>query len=222
MEGDAVSENEETLDFSEKFNLAGKARRYDANLAMQAIFEMVEEVDMMTAEKNLISGGKDYAGRAIDEELIIEILNDFPGVDRRFERIVDGVYSDYGHHPEEIAATIEVAKEEAERTGRSGVIAVYEPHQNTRQHEVFDGYKEAFLGVEKLFWLPTYLTRENPKLEVLTPKDFIASLANAEVGEPAEMDTELAEKLTELRNEGKLVVLMTAGPADKWLRENIK
>ena len=222
MEGDAVSENEETLDFSEKFNLAGKARRYDANLAMQAIFEMVEEVDMMTAEKNLISGGKDYAGRAIDEELIIEILNDFPGVGRRFERIVDGVYSDYGHHPEEIAATIEVAKEEAERTGRSGVIAVYEPHQNTRQHEVFDGYKEAFLGVEKLFWLPTYLTRENPKLEVLTPKDFIASLANAEVGEPAEMDTELAEKLTELRNEGKLVVLMTAGPADKWLRENIK
>ena len=219
MEGDAVSENEDTLDFTEKFKLAGKARRYDANLAMQAIFEMVEEVDMQSAEKNQIAGGKDYAGRVIDEELIVEILNDFPGVGRRFERIVDGVYSDYGHHPEEIAATVEMAKEEAERLGRSGVVVVYEPHQNTRQHEVFDGYKDAFFGVEKLYWLPTYLTREDPSLKVLTPGDFIASLRNSEIGEPGEMSQELAKTLVDLRNNNKLVLLMTAGPADKWLRE---
>lgn len=219
LEGEAVSENEDTFDFSEKFSLAGKARRYDANLAMQAIFEMVEEVDLQAAEKSLINGGKSYEGRTIDEDLIIEILNDFPGVGRRFERITDGVYSDYGHHPEEIAATIEVAKEEAQRLGLSGVVAIYEPHQNTRQHEVFDGYKNAFSGVEKLFWLPTYLTRENPELKVLTPEDFIASLDNKEVGEPAEMGDKLAEKLHELRDGGKLILLMTAGPADKWLRE---
>ena len=219
MEGAAVSKNEETLDFANKFSLAGEARRYDAGLAMQAIFEMVEEVDMQTAEKNLITNGKDYAGRAIDEELVVEILNDFPGVGRRFERIVDGVYSDYGHHPEEIAATVEMAKEEAKRTGKSGVIVIYEPHQNTRQHEVFEGYKDAFLGIEKLFWLPTYLTRENPDLEILTPKDFIASLSNEEVGEPGEMGSDLAKKLHDLHEQGKLILLMTAGPADKWLRE---
>ncbi len=220
FEGDAVSFNEDTLDFAGKFSLAGKARRYDANLAMQAIFEMIEEVDMQTAEKNLIAGGKDYAGRVIDEDLIIEILNDFPGVGRRFERITDGVYSDYGHHPEEIAATIEMALEEAKRLGKSGVIAIYEPHQNTRQHEVFDGYKDAFLGIEKLFWLPTYLTREDKSLKILTPSDFIASLENSEAGEPAEMDDALAKKIHELRNEDKLILLMTAGPADAWLRRN--
>ena len=218
IEGKAVSENEETLDFAEKFSLAGKARRYDASLAMQAIFEMVEEVDIQNAEKSLIADGKDYAGRTIDEELIIEILNDFPGVGRRFERICDGVYSDYGHHPEEIAATVGVAKEECERTGKSGVVLVYEPHQNTRQHEVFDGYKDAFLGVEKLYWLPTYLTRENPELKVITPEEFIASLENSEVGKAAEIGEELGQKLRKLRDEGKLILLMTAGPADKWLR----
>ena len=225
IEGEAVSGNADTLDFTEKFKLAGKARRYDANLAMQAIFEMVEEVDMQTAEKSLIadhgssSTKKDYAGRAIDEELIIEILNDFPGVGRRFERIYDGVYSDYGHHPEEIAATVGVAKEEAERTGKSGVVLVYEPHQNTRQHEVFEEYKNAFLGVEKLYWLPTYLTRENPGLKVITPEEFVTSLENSEVGEKAEIGEELAQKLRKLREAGKLILLMTAGPADKWLRE---
>lgn len=219
FEGEAVSQNEDTFDFSKKFSLAGKARRYDANLAMQAIFEMVEEVDLQEAGSSLIDGGKSYAGRAVDEDLIIEILNDFPGVGRRFERIADGVYSDYGHHPEEIAATVEVAKEEAERLGKSGVVVVYEPHQNTRQHEVFEGYKDAFSGVEKLFWLPTYLTRENPELKVLTPEDFIDSLSNKEVGESAEMGEELAERLKKLHEDGKLILLMTAGPADKWLRE---
>ena len=222
LEGAAVSFNEDTLDFSEKFRLAGAARRYDANLAMQAIFEMIEEADMQEAEKNLIADGKDYAGREIDEDLIIEILNDFPGVGRRFERIADGVYSDYGHHPEEIAATVEVAKEEAKLTGKDGVIVIYEPHQNTRQHEVFDGYKDAFSGIEKLYWLPTYLTRENPDLKILTPEDFIASLNNKEIGEPAEMNEELAEKIKKYRAENKLILLMTAGPADKWLREVIK
>lgn len=209
MEGSAVSANEDTLDFSRKFKLAGKARRYDASLAMQAIFEMVEEADIQT----------DAKGRKIDETLIIEILNEFPGVGRRFEKIADGVYSDYGHHPEEIAATIEVAREEAERTGKSGVIAIYEPHQNTRQHEVFDEYRDAFLGVKKLYWLPTYLTREDPTLKILTPEDFIESLENSEVGEPAEMGQELAEELRMLRDQGNLILLMTAGPADKWLRE---
>lgn len=221
MEGDAVKDvAAETIDLSSKFSLAGKARRYDASLAMQAIFEMVEELDMMEAGHSLIDG-LDYAGREINEDLIVEILNSFPGVGRRFERIADGVYSDYGHHPEEIAATIDMAREEADRLGLSGVVAVYEPHQNVRQHEIFDGYKDAFIGVSKLFWLPTYLVREDPKLKVIEPAEFIASLSNSSVGEPAEMGQKLAARLRELRDKGNLILLMTAGPADKWLREEV-
>ena len=219
LEGSAVSQNTETIDLSDKFSLAGQARRYDASLAMQAIFEMVEEIDMEVASDNLISGGKNYAGRKIDEELLVEILNDFPGVGRRFERIHENVYSDYGHHPEEIAATLEVAKEEAKRLGLSGVVAVYEPHQNVRQHEIFEGYKDAFIGADKLFWLPTYLVREDPALKVITPAEFIASLSNSSIGEPAEMNDDLAERLRDFQKQGYLVLLMTAGPADTWLRK---
>ncbi|MBO7699400.1 hypothetical protein J6S39_01795 [Candidatus Saccharibacteria bacterium] len=221
LEGAAVDAGAaETIDLSGKFSLAGKARRYDASLAMQAIFEMVEELDMMEAKPSLIDG-VDYAGQEINEAMVVEILNSFPGVGRRFERIIDGVYSDYGHHPEEIAATIEMAREEADRLGLPGVVAIYEPHQNVRQHEIFDGYKDAFSGVSKLFWLPTYLVREDPALRVITPADFIASLSNSEVGEPAEVGPELATKLRELRDSGNLILLMTAGPADKWLREEV-
>ena len=99
----------------EGINLAGEARRHDAALAAAAIMAMVPEVS---------------------REEIVKVLNDFPGVGRRFEKISDGVYTDYAHHPEEIAATMDVVKDEKRLHGYKGVVVVYQPHQNTRQHEV--------------------------------------------------------------------------------------
>ena len=185
--------------------LPGVARRYDATLALEASERMLESMG--------------YPAR---REQIIEILNRFPGARRRFEQIADGIYTDYAHHPEEISATIELALEEARRLKKSGVIAIYEPHQNTRQHELFDGYREAFIGVNKLYWLPTFLTRENPDLVVFQPGDFIKGLANASVGEEAELGEELARRLLEVQEAGYLVILMSAGPADQWMRAVFK
>lgn len=96
---------------------------------------------------------------------------------------------------------------------------VYEPHQNVRQHEVFDGYRRAFVGIDKLYWLPTFLTRENPDLIVYQPKDFIRSLENSEIAEPAECNEKLAKNVLRYANDNYLVLLMTAGPADRWLRD---
>ena len=181
-----------------KILLAGKARRTDAKMAVKAVRAMDSDLDI---------------------DKIYDAINKFPGVGRRFEKICDGVYSDYAHHPEEIMTTIELAKEEAEIVGKKGVVVIYEPHQNIRQHEIFDDYKEAFIGVEKLFWLPTYLTREDPNLAVLRPRDFIESLANKDVAEAAEADKNLGEVIKKYQKEDFLILLMTAGPADKWLRE---
>lgn len=185
-------------------SLVGEFRRYDAELAFSAI-------SMMILESN------DSVG--IKSNDIIDILNDFPGAGRRFENITSGVYTDYAHHPEEIAATVEMARELAEKDKYSGLAVIYEPHQNSRQHEVYSAYENVFLGVDKVFWLPTYLTREDPSQEILTPRDFIAKLANKEVAEPAELDEKFAEKLEKLHEQNYLILLMTAGPADKWLRD---
>ena len=192
----------------EFFTLAGEARRIDASLAAEAVFKM----DMQDIADQGLIVDYNFSG-------IIDDLNEFPGVGRRFERIADGAYSDYAHHPEEIAATIEVAKEEAQLRGLKGVVVAYQPHQNTRQHEVWPGYKDAFIGADKVFWLPTYLTRENPDLEVLTPEKLISGLSNAEIAEPAEADDVLAEKLKKYQADGYLVLLLTAGPADAWFRK---
>ncbi|MBR3322246.1 hypothetical protein IKG05_01235 [Candidatus Saccharibacteria bacterium] len=135
--------------------------------------------------------------------------------------MIEGVYTDYAHHPEEIAATVEMAREEAKMMGRRGVVVLYQPHQNVRQHEVREGYREAFIGADKVLWLPTYLTREDPELAVLTPEELTSGLANKEVAETVELSDELADRLRGYVKEGYLVILMTAGPADGWLRDKL-
>ena len=150
---------------------------------------------------------------------VVHLLNNFPGVGRRFEKIADGVYTDYAHHPEEIAATINVCKDEAKKTGKKGVVVVYQPHQNTRQHEVKAGYKSAFMEADKIFWLPTYLTRENPGLKVIKPEEFIEDLVNSEIAEAAELGDELSNQLKKYIDNNYLVIMMTAGPADEWFRK---
>ena len=186
------------------FKLAGQARRMDAALAARAIMQMAKGSE-----------------RQIDPTRLIEVLNNFPGVGRRFEKLTDGIYTDYAHHPEEIAATIEMAAEQAKLEGRRGVVVVYQPHQNIRQFEVRKGYKEAFLNADKILWLPTYLTRENPDLPILTPEDLIKYLDNAEKAEAVELADGLFERMLKYRDDGYLVLLMTAGPADGWLREKL-
>ena len=56
-------------------------------------------------------------------------------------------------------------------------------------------------------------------MAVLTPKELIDELANREVVETAEISDELANKLQKYVDEGYLVILMTAGPADAWFRK---
>ncbi|MBQ6149902.1 hypothetical protein IJI86_02935, partial [Candidatus Saccharibacteria bacterium] len=74
------------------FKLAGEARRYDAGLAFEAVKEIIKNENL-----------------AISDEEIVKVLNEFPGVGRRFEKLADGIYTDYAHHPEEIKATMDVA-----------------------------------------------------------------------------------------------------------------
>ncbi len=188
-------------------DLAGEARRYDATLAVDILQRMMPQLRGI--------------GRFVNSnrKKIVKAINEFPGVGRRFEQVSEGFYSDYAHHPEEVKATVQIAREEAERRGLKGVVVVYEPHQNTRQAGLVQEYADAFAGVERLYWLPTYLTREDESIKELKPGDFIDVLENKKIAEPAELGEELGEKLLGWHEKGYLVLLMTAGPADLWLRK---
>lgn len=112
-------------------DLAGEARRYDATLAI----DVVQRIMPKPRGLGRFAAFSGPAARS-SRKKIVGAINQFPGVGRRFEQVSEGYYSDYAHHPEEIAATVEIAREEAERRGLKGVVVVYEPHQNIRQSEL--------------------------------------------------------------------------------------
>lgn len=144
------------------------------------------------------------------------IIDRFPGVDRRFEKLANNLYTDYAVHPNEIAATINLAREL-----NDDVVVVYQPHQNVRQHEVAEGYtRETFAKTSEVYWVPTYLTRENPDLAVLTPEE-LAKNVQPEKLHIAELDDSLWQHIQNARDRGALVLMMGAGPIDGWVRSKL-
>lgn len=144
-------------------------------------------------------------------------INQFPGAGRRFEKLADNLYTDYAVHPKEIQATIDLARELS-----SDVTVVYQPHQNVRQHEIANGYtSEIFSGASELYWIPTYQTRENPDLAILTPADLTKNIQHTSL-HIAELDDELWQHIEAARQRGSLVLCMGAGPIDGWVRNQLK
>lgn len=146
-----------------------------------------------------------------------DLIATFPGTDRRFERLADNLYSDYGHHPAEIMATLQMARELSDH-----VVLAYQPHQNVRQHHIQHEYENAFLAAEHIYWLPTYLSREDPNLEILSPEALTSGITNRDIIEITDLNDELWSKLTAARSNGKLVLLMGAGTIDAWARKKLK
>ena len=150
------------------------------------------------------------------QQSMLNALKSFPGTSRRFEKLADNLYSDYGHHPNEIAATLQMAREI-----NPHIALVYQPHQNVRQHEIRRLYDGCMELAEEIYWLPTYLTRENPDLAILTPQDLTANLTNRDIVQYAQLDDALWQNIQTARNSGKLVLCMGAGTIDEWVRERL-
>jgi len=145
-----------------------------------------------------------------------EMLENFPGVDRRFEKLADNLYSDYGHHPTEIAATMQLAREISDH-----VVLVYQPHQNIRQYDIKDKYFDQFELAEEIYWLPTYLSREDPNLRILEPEELIENITNKNSIHIAQFGEELWSAIQRHLKENKLVLIMGAGEIDSWARNQL-
>ncbi|MFZ2545182.1 MAG: Mur ligase domain-containing protein [Candidatus Saccharimonadales bacterium] len=146
----------------------------------------------------------------------LNILGQFPGVDRRFEKLASNLYSDYGHHPVEIAATLQLAHEISQ-----DIVLVYQPHQNMRQHELRHYYSDCFGLANEIYWLPTYLVREDPTLPILTPAELVQDITAKIPIHLADLDDELWQGIQQARDRGALVLFMGAGDIDDWVRAKL-
>lgn len=90
-------------------------------------------------------------------------LSTFKGAKRRLQYIgkTDDIliYDDYGHHPREIAATLNaLAKVFPERP----IHAVFQPHRYTRTEALFDNFARVLHVAHRVYLLPIYSADELP------------------------------------------------------------
>lgn len=154
---------------------------------------------------------------------LIGLMNKFPGVSRRMERIHKNLYTDHAHTVEKIAGALQIAEEVAAKSGR-GLAVVYEPLTNRRMHHTIDQHKHLFDNVKKLYWVPSYLAREDPNQTVLKPSDLIEHLSSeARTNSvPSELDDSLKKAIKWHLRHKDIVLCLSGGGGnslDEWLRK---
>ncbi len=183
----------------QNLKLKGKYNRLDGWLAIQAVKRITNE----------------------SVEKLVEIINQFPGLQRRMEQIIPGLYSDYAHTPEKIRGGLSVALEMAAENHQP-VIVIYEPLTNRRQHYMLNDYKDCFNGAAKVYWLPSYLAREDPTQRIIPPAELISHLSDPSIAQPAELNDDLKTVIQQHLEKGAMVVGMAGGGGsslDEWLRQ---
>ncbi|HEY3808873.1 MAG TPA: UDP-N-acetylmuramate--L-alanine ligase [Steroidobacteraceae bacterium] len=103
----------------------------------------------------------------VADEAICRALASFQGIARRMQyigeaRVTGGTVSivdDYGHHPTEIAATLEALRQAW--PGRR-LVLVFQPHRYTRTRDLLDDFANVLAGVDVLFIGEVYAAGETP------------------------------------------------------------
>ena len=153
-------------------------------------------------------------GLDIDPERICEALENFRGVDRRFQlrgRAGEiSVIDDYGHHPTEIRATLAAARQ----CGFRRVHAIFQPHRFTRTRDLMEEFGSAFADADTVLLLDIYAASE-PPIPGVTAERLAQAIAEAgSKGKAVRYVTsfdQAARLAAELAEPGDMVLTLGAG-----------
>ncbi|TNE82037.1 MAG: UDP-N-acetylmuramate--L-alanine ligase [Bacteroidetes bacterium] len=116
----------------------------------------------------------------ITPEQLREALASYRGVKRRFEYIVKEtgkVYiDDYAHHPTELSAFIQSAKE---LFPNKPLLGVFQPHLFTRTRDFMEGFAESLSMLDTLVLMDIYPAREEP-IEGINSSALLAQVSIAD------------------------------------------
>ena len=151
-------------------------------------------------------------GLDIPVERIREGLENFAGVDRRFQlkgRAAGvSVIDDYGHHPTEIRATLAAARQS--RFNR--VHVVFQPHRYTRTRDLLEEFGLAFADADNIFVLDIYPASETPIPGITGER--VADIVRQVGARPAQYVTsfdDVASSVAAIAEAGDMILTLGAG-----------
>lgn len=156
----------------------------------------------------------------LDIGVILNALNGFAGVGRRFQvhdlefngkalTLVD----DYGHHPTEIAAIIETARDSwPDRR----IVMLFQPHRYSRTQDLYDDFVSKLGKVDGLLLLEVYAAGEKP-ISGADSRSLAKSIRKRGELDPVlvEEKQDLVELLGNILNDGDVLIMQGAGDVGK-------
>jgi UDP-N-acetylmuramate--alanine ligase len=150
----------------------------------------------------------------IRDESILKALREFRGVGRRFQNYGTignkfTLIDDYGHHPAEMAATLEAAR--GAFPGRRIVLA-FQPHRYTRTRDLFEDFVCVLSGADVLLLAEVYPAGEAP-IVAADGRSLARALRLAGKVEPVFVEdiAEMPAAIRRAAEEGDVVITMGAG-----------
>lgn len=152
----------------------------------------------------------------LDEGQVRKGLDSFGGVKRRFTHVGEwngvNIIDDYGHHPVEISAVLQAARQVT--TGK--VHAVVQPHRYSRLQDLFEDFSTCFNDADRVLVADVYAAGEAP-IDGVSGPSFVESLRK-HGHRSASMTTKssLAQDLKPHLEPGDLVICLGAGDITHW------
>ncbi len=150
----------------------------------------------------------------VSADTAADALKDFPGTERRFERLGTWhgatIIDDYAHHPTEIRATLAAARS----LGFSRIWCAFQPHTYTRTKAFFDDFADALSGADHVVLADIYPARETDDLGV-SSRQLMEKIRN--LGHTCDYFpsfSEIKAFLEKKVSEGDLLIFMGAGEID--------
>ena len=132
----------------------------------------------------------------------------YRGAKRRFSEKDFGdiaVIDDYAHHPTEMRATIQAARQ---KFPDKKLVVVFQPHTYSRTKKYQADFEEILRGVDKAYVTPIYASARESNGDI-SSEDLIAHIPGAEV-----IDLDNIADLTQ--NRDSVIVFMGAGDIPKY------
>tara|TARA_R110000868_G_scaffold410505_4_gene698799 strand:+ start:29985 stop:31394 length:1410 start_codon:yes stop_codon:yes gene_type:complete len=153
----------------------------------------------------------------VDDGAIARALEKFSGVGRRFQQLGTKqfkqgkalVIDDYGHHPREVAATLQAMRA---AWPEKRIVMVYQPHRYTRTQELFEDFTQVLSDADVLLMLEVYSAGEDV-IPGADSRSLCRSIRSRGKVDPifVEPNDTLAKALNDIVRDGDVVLMQGAG-----------
>jgi UDP-N-acetylmuramate--alanine ligase len=153
----------------------------------------------------------------ISDEAIQKALANFQGIERRLQQLGEIqfpgghalIVDDYGHHPTEVAATLEAVRQ---GWPKRRLVLVFQPHRFTRTRDLLDDFGRVLAESDVLLVTEVYAAGEAP-IAGADGRAICRAVRSRGLVEPVFVESvdQLADSLRAVLHDGDVVLTMGAG-----------